>query len=120
MAASMAVTPASPANLPPPRRDVPVNALRKEKQADAVGVLHCRKGEDRRKLRGDVTLAPVDRSECHRARHVDDHEHRQVALLDELLHMRDTAARRDIQSIVRTSRPVTPAPARTRSPSMKR
>src|SRR5947208_2512747 len=46
--------------------------------------------------RGEVALAPAPRAEAHGAGDVDGHDHGEVALLDELLHVRHTAARRDV------------------------
>ena len=77
-------------------RNVALHAVGKEEHADAIGILDGRKREDSRQLRRDVALAPVDGTEGHGAGDVDDHQHREIALLDELLHVREPGAGRDV------------------------
>ena len=77
----------------PTRGQERADVVREEQQPDPVGVLHRREREDGRELGGDVALAPVRRPERHRPGDVDGDEHGQIALLDELLHVRHAAAR---------------------------
>ena len=74
-------------------RNEALHVVREEQQANAVHILDRRECEHGRQLGGDVAFAPIDRSEGHRRRSVDRDDDRQIALFDELLHVRRAGAR---------------------------
>ena len=79
-----------------PGRHEPLDAVGEEHRADPVVVRHRREGEQRGELGREVALGQVARAEVLGARDVDEQEDRQVALLDELLDVRDADAGRDV------------------------
>src|SRR4029077_927084 len=68
----------------------------KKQQADAIHVLDSRERKNSSQLGSDVAFTPVDGAERHRRRNVDRDDHREIALLDELLHVRSARARSDV------------------------
>ena len=78
------------------RGHVAFDAVGEDHAADAVVVGDSREGQHRRQLGGVVALAQVARAEILRARDVDQQQQREVALLDELLHVRRAHAGGDV------------------------
>ena len=65
-------------------------------EADPIVVADRREGQHRRQLGRQVPLLPHARAEPPRGRHVDQQEHRHLALLGEELHVGVVHARRDV------------------------
>ncbi len=80
----------------PARRHVALDAVGEDDAADAVVVRDGREREHRGQLGCVLALAQVPRAELLGARHVDDEQEREVALLDELLHVRRAHAGGDV------------------------
>src|SRR5690606_31317322 len=77
------------------RHDV-LDAIREDDEADAVVVADGRESEHGRDLRCQLRLEPAARAELLRARQVDQQHHRELSLLDVLLHVWHTDTRRDV------------------------